>query len=178
MGYALRMYRERAKGISSALTVFGCTLLLCLAQQIAIPFLFTPVPVVIVLQVVIFLSVLFGKKGFYATCAYLGVGMVGVPVFSSPAVFFGPSGGYLIGYAVLSFCIATIIEKMKERTESKVFGLMLLANGIVYLFGVPQLALYVGMKSAITLGVLPFVAADLFKLCLTQIALRKVRFFG
>jgi len=157
--------------------VLAMSLLLSLCGLISIPLPFTPVPIVFSLQAVIFFSVWLGKRGAYATWAYLAQGALGLPVFAGGACglahFFGPRGGYLIGFAILSYIIATFSERMREKTPSKVFSLMLLGNGIAYLFGVPQLALFVGFKNALIMGLYPFLASDILKLLLAYFGIKK-----
>ena len=55
-------------------------------------------------------------------------------------------------------------ELMKEGTPSKIFLAMLAGNAMVYLFGLPHLALYVGLEKAFYLGCLPFILGDIVKL--------------
>lgn len=167
--------------LKNLLVVLGASALLCLTALISIPLPFTPVPIVFSLQMILFFSVWLGRRGFLATLSYLGVGAMGLPVFAggagSVAAFMGPTGGYLVGFALASLLVAYFSERMEKKSHAKIFGLMLLGNGLVYLFGVPHLALFVGWDRAIALGLIPFVGGGVVKLMLAHQALRKVGFF-
>ena len=93
---------------------------------------------------------------------------MGLPVFGPGlqgiARFFGPTGGYLVGYLIASFVVGYFVERMENRTPLRLFSAMLLGNGIFFLFGVPYLASFIGLSKAISLGVLPFLIGDVLKL--------------
>ncbi|NGX39223.1 MAG: Biotin transporter BioY [Chlamydiae bacterium] len=183
MSHALS-YPSESKGVSllkDVLIVLGASLLIGLAARIVIPLPFTPVPIIFSVQAVIFFSVYLGKRGFLATLAYLAQGAMGAPVFagggSGIPYLLGPTGGYLVGFAVLSFTIALFSEQLKEKTPLKIFAIMLLGNALDYVFGVPHLALFVGAKKALMMGCYPFVVGDLFKLGIVFYTLRKLNYF-
>lgn len=163
------------------LIILATSIVFGLCGSISIPLPFTPVPIVFSLQAIILFSVLLGRKGAYATVAYLSQGALGLPVFAGGAggiaYFFGPTGGYLIGFAILSYVIGVFSERMQEKSPSKVFVLMLFGNALVYVFGLPQLALFVGFKNALSLGLYPFLAADMLKLILAHRILKALKFF-
>lgn len=80
-------------------------------------------------------------------------------------VLTGVTGGYIIGFIVASLIIGWFTDSYaKVRSFAGMFSLMLLGILVIYLFGVVQLALVLGvsMQKAIALGALPFIGADLF----------------
>ena len=79
--------------------------ILSLLAPIAIPM--GPIPLTFSSLAISLLSgLLGGSVGFLATLVYLGLGAVGVPVFSGYTagfgVLFGPSVGFFVGYLVLA----------------------------------------------------------------------------
>lgn len=162
--------------------VLAASVLLGLSASISIPLPFTPVPISFTVHLVLLFSVLLGKRGAYATFAYLAQGAMGLPVFSNGgcgiAYLLGPTGGYLIGFAVAAYVVALFSERLKERSPTKVFGLMLLGNALIYVFGLPYLALIVGPANALNFGFYPFVATDILKLILAQRTLKALKFFN
>ncbi len=163
------------------LIVFGASILLALSAWISIRLPFTPVPICFTAQLVLLFSVLLGKRGTYATLLYLGQGLAGLPVFanggSGLAYILGPTGGYLIGFAIASYVVATIIEKMERKSPSKTFLIMVFGNMLMYVFGIPHLALLVGGSNALKFGLYPFIGPDIFKLMIAHRALKKLNFF-
>lgn len=174
-------WSKRYPLLKDALIVFGTSILFSLCALISIPLPFTPIRIVLCAQVIILFSVLLGKKGSMATLTYLAMGAMGLPIFSGGgsgiAHLLGPSGGYLVGWAVASYIIGALSERMQEKTQAKVFGVMLLGNAVIYLFGLPHLALFVGVKKSLALGLYPFIAVDLFKLILVDRALKALKVF-
>lgn len=169
------------KAVNDLLIVVGASILLALSAWISIRLPFTPVPISFTAQLVLLLSVLMGRKGTYATFLYFGQGLAGLPVFANGgaglAYILGPTGGYLIGFMIASFIVGTISERIQEKSPTKTFLLMTFGNVLMYVFGLPHLALLVGGTNALKYGLYPFIGPDIFKLMFAQQALRKLNFF-
>jgi len=165
--------------LKEILLVVGMSVLFALSAWISIPFPFTPVPISFTCQLILLASVFLGKRGSYATLVYLSQGLMGLPVFagggSSIAYFLGPTGGYLIGFAVASYVVGTLSEQIEEKTGIKCFALMLVGNALIYLFGLPHLALMIGAQNALKLGLYPFILTDLLKLMLAAKLLKRFK---
>ncbi|WP_163099863.1 biotin transporter BioY [Peribacillus alkalitolerans] len=115
-------------------------------------FIKIPLPVVpFTLQILfVFLagSLLGSKKGMLSQLLYVGIGLIGIPVFASgggPEYIFRPTFGYLIGFIVAAYVIGLVMEKAKGA----IFKKLLLANFIglivVYVFGI--LYLYIALNT-------------------------------
>lgn len=182
MGYAQTSLIKDQSFLRNFLIVLATSVLFGLAASISIPLPFTPVPISFTAQLILLFSVLLGKRGSYATLAYLAQGAMGLPVFANGAsgigCFLGPTGGYLIGFAVASFVVGSFSDRMREKSGSKIFGLMLAGNALFYVFGLPHLALIVGSQNALKFGLYPFIATDILKLILAQRALKAVKFYN
>lgn len=156
--------------INAVLKVLGGSLLLALCSQIALPLPFTPVPLALGSMVPLFLGAVMEKKyAVLAVLLFLLEGAVGLPVFalggSGMARLLGPSGGYLIGYALAAYIVG----------HYKGFWAMVGASAAILLTGWAHLASFVGMKAALYMGVLPFLAGDLIFKPLAAFSLLKKR---
>ena len=79
------------------------------------------------------------KKALISTAVYLLIGFVGIPVYSGFSAgagkLFGPTGGYLIGYLVLSFLGGSFLENVKYQGKQKVwYQILALSIGTIGLF--------------------------------------------
>ena len=156
----------------------SATIILAISAKIKIPFY--PVPMTMQTFVVLFLGVSFGYKIALATVGlYLLEGILGFPVFSnSPergiglAYFTGPTMGYLIGFLSASF-LASLI-KINDN-YFLIFLKLLLAVSTIYILGVFWLGTLIGWdKPILELGVMPFLIAEFFKICLLTIISKKL----
>ena len=104
---------------------------------------------------------------------------MGLPVFSnSPekgigiAYFVGPTMGYLIG-----FIFACLLAGYFEYNSNYILNFLkiLLSTSIIYLFGVIWLGTLIGWEKPIfQLGVFPFLLAELFKMLLLTLIIKKI----
>jgi len=152
-------------GVASfiALTVAGA--------YIRIPLPFTPVPITLQTFFVILSGALLGRKlGLLSQAGYLLIGIFGLPVFTGGlygfARLFGPTGGYLLGFALASFVIGKLLGNDDDAPFIKILGAMLAGLAILFTAGTIQLAviMHVSIEKAVALGVLPFIPGDMIKL--------------
>lgn len=150
----------------------------CISAYIIIPIPFSQSPLALQTLVVNLVAFLLPPKQACLTMlAYIGIGMIGVPVFTGgtagPGKMFGPTGGYIWGFAVAAVLIAWLKGK---RYDFKRFAAVAIVLGIpsIYLLGVVQLKLVTGMpwEAAVMSGVLPFIPLDIVK-CLAAAALAR-----
>jgi biotin transport system substrate-specific component len=142
---------------------------------LAIPLWFTPIPLAIRPAVILLSAALLGsKRGSIATFLFLLQGACGLPVFSNGASglhhFWGPQGGYLIGYLVASYLIGLMIEKGKSSLAAFSVG-----NLTIYLLGAGYLSTFVGFTKALLLGVVPFLLGDLLKMVVSVKLFHRIR---
>ena len=88
-------------------------------------------------------------------------------------VIVGASGGYLVGYPFAAALTGYLAERRWDRRFSSAIGAMLTGNVVIYLFGLPWLAvvLNTNLEKTLELGLYPFVPGDTFKLYLAAAAL-------
>lgn len=142
--------------------------LMATGAYIAIPV--GPVPIVLQNLFVMLAALLLGGKwGFISVCVYLLAGAVGLPVFAGGTgglgKFVGPTGGYLIGFALAAYLIGIISEKGEGRLVVDICG-MVLGTIVIYAFGVSWLKVVTGMSltKAIAVGMAPFLLGDVLKI--------------
>lgn len=148
--------------------------LMALFARISIPLPFTPVPITgQTFGVLLTGAVLGSRRGAAAMLVYLAEGIAGLPVFafglSGWAIITGPTGGYLLSYPLAAFAVGFLTERGWDGTFIRSALAMLVGEVIIYLVGVPWLAHFIGMSSAITGGLTPFIGGDLFKLALAAL---------
>tara|TARA_B100001057_G_C22549626_1_gene832902 strand:- start:47 stop:598 length:552 start_codon:yes stop_codon:yes gene_type:complete len=174
----LTKYNSQIKIIKSLLVIILGSILLTISAKIKVPFY--PVPMTMQTFVVLFLGISFGYKiGVSAVGLYLLEGIIGLPVFSnSPergiglAYFTGPTMGYLIGF--LSACYLASLIKQKDNFFM-IIAKLVLAVSTIYIFGVLWLGTLIGWeKPILSLGVTPFIFAEIFKILLLSLLVKKL----
>ena len=154
------------------------TIILAISAKIKIPFY--PVPMTMQTFVVLLIGFTFGwKLGGATIILYLFEGMIGLPVFSGTPekgvgliYFVGPTMGYLIGF--LSACYLASFINSKDNLL-KIFIKLIISVSTIYLLGVFWLGTLIGWEKPIySLGVAPFLLAELFKILLLTLIAKKI----
>ena len=169
---------SQVKIIKLLTIIFLGSVVLAISAKVKIPFY--PVPMTMQTFAVLFLGISFGYKVALATVGlYLLEGILGIPVFSnSPergvgiAYFTGPTMGYLIGF--LSACfLASFVNTNDDYF--KIFIKLILSVSTIYIFGILWLGTSIGWdKPIFELGVLPFLLAEILKICLLTALTKKI----
>ena len=160
----------------SVLIVAGAGLMAASAQ-FAFKLPFTPVPITGQTFSVLLVGAALGTvRGGASGLLYVLAGLV-MPVYASGGegwdVITGASGGYLVSYPFVSALTGRLAEQRWDRRFSSAVGAMLTGNVVIYLFGLPWLAvvLNTNLEKTLELGLYPFVPGDTFKLYLAALAL-------
>lgn len=153
----------------TALTVVGGAALMTLAAKVQIPF--WPVPMTLHTVAVMLFAVTLGPRlALSIVVAYLAAGAAGLPLFSGTpergiglAYMAGPTGGYLAGYLVATWLVATL-----AAGRGIVGRLLAMLAGLVpiYALGLAWLAVYLPADKLIALGLAPFILGDILKIAL------------
>lgn len=146
------------------------TAVLCIMGPITLPIPVSPVPISLV-TFMIYLSVyIMGMRYATISCLlYLLIGFIGLPVFSGftggIGRMFGPTGGYMIGYVLMTIISGFFIKRWITKRVLHMVG-MVLGTIICYLFGTIWLSIQVGMSfyAALGTGVVPFLIGDSIKI--------------
>ena len=165
-----------SRAVKVAAVVFG-SLLIAAASQIEVPFF--PVPMTMQTFAVLLVGLLFGARlGAAAVLAYLAEAAVGLPVLSGGDALVSllvkpATAGYLVGFVGAAFVAGLIAE----RTAGRVWGTVAAAVAgevVLMTLGVAFLAWLIGVESAVTYGLVPFVLGDLLKIVLAVAVARGI----
>lgn len=147
--------------------------LLAGSAQLSIALPFTPVPITGQTFAVLLVGASLGTvRGATSGLLYLLLGLAGAPVYAHGAdgfaVITGASGGYLVSYPLAAALTGWLAERRWDRRFSSSVGAMLTGNVLIYLIGLPWLAVVLGtgLEKTLELGLYPFVPGDTFKLYL------------
>jgi biotin transport system substrate-specific component len=152
-----------------ALIVAGARLL-WLSAKVKVPFY--PVPMTMQTFVVLALAAAYGLRlGLATILLYLAQGAAGLPVFTGTpeeglglAYMAGPTGGYLVGFALATALVGALAERGLDRRPLALFGAMLLGQTLIFGLGLLWLAALFGWEQPILAwGLYPFLLGDLLK---------------
>lgn len=167
-----------AEFVRAAVLVAAGAALTALAAQISFTVPWTPVPYTGQTAAVLLVGTALGvRKGALSMALYVLAGVVGLPVYAAGAHgverLFGLTGGYLIGFVVASALVGRLAERSWDRSRVGAALLMGLGNLVIYLVGVPVLAIVGGLSWADALqgGALVFLPWDAAKVALAALVL-------
>ena len=173
---------DAARLMTNIATVVLGTLLITLSAKISVPV--WPVPVTLQTFAVAALAAAFGWRiGVATVLLYLLEGLSGLPVFAregaGPAYLLGPTGGFLLSYIPMAYIIGRAADGGASGKTLPLFGWMLLADAVVFVFGfLWLLALGSGaawldqdnlVGSAFAKAVQPFIVWDILKMALAAL---------
>jgi biotin transport system substrate-specific component len=172
-GRSARIARDVALIVAGAgLTALGAQVSFTVGEN--------PVPYTLQTAAVLLTGTALGAgRGFASMALYLAAGAIGVGVFAdgrsgllTDAGGLTPTIGYLVAFIVAATLCGRLAQRQWERTRTGAFLLMLLGSVVIYLIGVPILAVVAGMtfSDAIYWGALVFVPWDLAKVVVATFA--------
>ena len=145
--------------------------LIFLTARISLPIPGNPVPFTLQTFGILVVGGALGlRRGGLAAALYVGLGVVGLPFFAEGQggihVILGATGGYLVGFVLAAALVGRLAELGWDRRIGGALGATALGTVVIYLVGVPWLAVTTGMSlgDAIATGLVPFVVADTVKL--------------
>lgn len=158
----------------------GANLLLILCAQVRLPLPFTPVPITGQTFGVLLIGALLGSRyGASVVGAYVLEGALGLPVFAGWGgglkALLGPTGGYLLGFPVAAFVAGSLIERGWSQSFRRLLVALLIADAVIYAFGLPWLSVFVGWERVFWSGLLPFLPGDLLKAIAVAVIVAGVR---
>jgi biotin transport system substrate-specific component len=144
--------------------------LVALCAHVAIPLVFTPVPLSLAPFAVVLLGLVLGPgTAFASLCLYLTEGTAGLPVFSplgpgGIVQLLGPTGGYLWSYP-LAAALAGYLYQRRRRSfglgviSATAASMVILVAGAAWLKSLTHMDLRLLLEQA----VLPFLPGDILK---------------
>lgn len=129
-----------------------------------------PVPIALADFFVMLAGLFLGfKYGVISTMLFLLLGILGLPVFAGgaagPAVFLGPTGGFLVGYVLLAGTVG-FISGLRPGCVITAIAALLMGNILMYAVGVPWLrsVLNLSWQAALAGGLTPFIPGAIIKI--------------
>jgi biotin transport system substrate-specific component len=177
--------------VRDGLLILAGTIFMALSAQIRIELPFTPVPITGQTLGVYLIGALLGPRlGALTLLAYLGQGLLGLPVFAggtnawSPSripglpVILGPTAGYLFAFPIAAFVVGLLARRGWDRRVITAIPAMLVGELIILTLGfswlVAATALLSGGADVAALfaaAVLPFLPGAALKITLAALAL-------
>ncbi len=165
--------------IYDATLVVGGSLVIAGSAQIAVGL---PVPVTGQTFAVLMMAALLGsRRGVLCVLAYLAEGLMGLPVFSQgragPAVFFGPTGGFLVGFLPAAYLVGSLAERGWDRRAITTMLAMVLGSVAMYACGLAWLSCLDNLLGrplgggVLAVGLYPFLVGDVLKIILATFLL-------
>ena len=158
--------------VAHMLAVAGVATATAVASQVSVPLPFTPVPLTLQPMVVLLGGAMLGARlGAASQCLYLMAGIAGLPVFALSGDLsmgllrlVGPTGGYLMAYPLAAALVGALASRGLDRRVSGAVLAMLAGLAVIFAGGVAWLAKDLGVSTALTLGLYPFVLVDVLKI--------------
>ncbi|MCX9083629.1 MAG: biotin transporter BioY [Candidatus Methanoperedens sp.] len=164
-------WRSESNMVNKLLLALSFACLTGLLAQLRFYLPYTPVPVTGQVFAVLLCGVVLGKwYGGASQGLYAAIGAAGVPWFTDGKagleILTGVTGGYILGFIAASLVIGWFTDSyLRSRSFAGILGIMILGIMLIYVFGVVQLWLVLGVNAdkAIQLGALPFIGVDIYK---------------
>lgn len=164
-------WRSESNVVNKLVLALGFACLTGILAQLRFYLPYTPVPVTGQVFAVLLSGVVLGKwYGGISQGLYAAIGAAGIPWFTGGkaglGVLTGVTGGYILGFIAASLIIGWFIDEYKwSGSFAGIFGIMVLGIVIIYVFGVVQLSIVLGVNTekAIELGAVPFIGSDIYK---------------
>lgn len=109
-------------------------------------------------------------RGAISITLYVLGGALGLPIFSNSGsgveTLTGPAGGYIIGFIAAAAFVGVLAERGLDRTFLRAAGSAASGTAIIFLAGVPRLAVVADLSigEAVAHGFLPLAAGGIVKL--------------
>lgn len=163
----------------AALIAYGSALI-ALCAQMNIDLAFSPVPITGQTFAILVVGLLLGRaRGLAAVAAYLLEGAAGLPVFAGASAgvihYYGPTGGYLVGFLPAVYLIGYLAERRWDRNVFLTVLAMGMGVAVIHLFGLAWLSNFVPGAQLLTLGLLPFLVGDVVKIAAASVLLPALR---
>jgi biotin transport system substrate-specific component len=163
--------------LRNLLLMAGGSLLLTLSAKVNVPFY--PVPMTMQTFAVVLIAAAFGwRLGTATVLFYLAQGALGLPVYAGTpekglglTYMMGPTGGYLVGFAVGAALVGWVAERGWDRSFLWLAAAMFVGHVVIFAYGLAWLGSSIGLTKAWAVGVAPFYYATVFKTLLAAACL-------
>lgn len=157
--------------------VVGGALLTALAAQVVVPLGFTPVPLTGQTFAVLTVGGVLGmRRAIASQLLYWALGAIGLPFYAGAKsgweVATGSTFGYFIGFVLATALVGWFADRRDDRNYISSLSAFALGTVVIYTAGSLWLAYFLkvpfasGETNAMSLGVTPFIVADMVKMIL------------
>jgi biotin transport system substrate-specific component len=162
--------------LRDAALVLGGAAVTGVAAQIALHTPLSPVPFTLQSLAVLVVGAAFGPvRAAASMLLYLVAGMVGVPWYAGHTHGWhdNPSFGYIVGFVVAGFVLGRMSELRNDRKILSAIGQFVVGDVILLGVGTVWLGVDLGVSAstAISLGITPFLAAEVVKVAAAGLAM-------
>jgi biotin transport system substrate-specific component len=140
-----------------------------------------PVPIVLTTLFALLAGLLLGSRwGLASMGLYILVGAMGMPIFAGGkggfAHLLGPTGGYLLGFALAAWVTGFISERSRGLLFWEIFAIVA-GSLAIYGLGIPWFKMVTKMTwpKTFMVGMVPFLISDAVKASVALILARAVR---
>lgn len=162
-----RLGLSRDRAAHAPLLAIAGSLLIAACAHIAVPM--WPVPATMQTFAVLLVGATLGARvGAAAVMLYLLEGALGLPVFApggAPgfARFFGPTGGYLLGFLLAATLVGALAQRGMTRTFVRAASTMLVGTIVILTLGGAWMAAFFPQEDAFEAGFLVFLPGGVLK---------------
>lgn len=131
------------------------------------------------------LNVFGGRRTSFSVVLYIAMGLAGLPVFSGfnsgLPVLLGSTGGFVVGFLVagcLYFALDSTLSRNKHLGAVLPFATLLACYGcgtVWYMFYCASVGTTVGVVTAVSICVLPYILPDCIKILLALSVAERIR---
>ncbi|UCD64938.1 MAG: biotin transporter BioY [Candidatus Zixiibacteriota bacterium] len=159
------------------LAAFNALLVLCSYIAINVPF--SPVPITGQTFGILLIAMTLGRvRGTAVVAAYLVEGAAGLPVFAGGTAglvkFFGPTGGYLVGFLAAAYVVGSLADRGWDRSYLRSVAAMVIGTAVIFAVGLAWLSRLVPAEMVLTMGLYPFIPGAAIKVALASVILPSV----
>lgn len=174
----LSVIKSKSKSLQDVMVVVGAVILLFAASQVEIPL--KPISITLQTVAVMLIGLTYTpRRALEAHLAWIGLGALGFPMFygfsGGGHILVGPTAGYIVGFVVSTYFMATLKEKFSLKGWFYDALLCLMGTIIIFVFGVIWLSYLIGFSNALIHGVLPFILPGVVKAALLCTGLQILR---
>jgi biotin transport system substrate-specific component len=169
------------KALTKIVGILVFIILTALGAFVRIPLPFSPVPITLQTFFVLLSGVFLGAGcALTSQAAYLTLGLLGLPLFTGTGsgllYLFGPTGGYLLSFPLVSFFISRFIKYIPCRLLP-VLGLFFSGSLIILVCGIIWLKIIFGynLLKLLFIGFIPFLPGDLLKALIASFLYLKLK---
>lgn len=163
----------RGLGIDAVL-IFAGVALTAIAAQVALPI--WPIPVTAQTLAVLVVGLATGAlRGAMSMSLYALLGAAGLPIFSNSSSgidwISGRTGGYIIGFIAAAAFAGWMAQRGLDRSLPRSLAIATVATGIIYLVGLPIMAVSqsLSLEETLRVGFYPLLLGALVKIVMVAV---------